>query len=147
MIRRYNSRDNPEWLRMRRALWPDIARDPNREKQDTERWLARHDATVFVFDREDHDRLGGFLEAGERAFADGCDTQPVGYIEGWFVDADLRGQGIGRTLMTAAEQWAKARGYRELASDAQLEAAQSQAAHVQLGFTEVERAVRYKKLL
>jgi aminoglycoside 6'-N-acetyltransferase I len=145
MIRRYNSRDNPEWLRMRSALWPDLAGD-NRQMQDAERWLARHDAAVFFFARDD-DRLGGFLEVGERAFADGCDTQPVGYIEGWFVDADLRGQGIGRELMTAAEQWAKGRGYRELASDAQLEAAQSQAAHIQVGFTEVERAVRYRKLL
>lgn len=39
--------------------------------------------------------LVGFLEAGLRSHADGCDTaQPVGYIEGWFVEDAFRRQGI-----------------------------------------------------
>jgi hypothetical protein len=38
-------------------------------------------------------------------------------------------------------------GYRELASDALLDAIDSQRAHQSLGFIEVERAVRYRKRL
>ena len=48
---------------------------------------------VFVVDRS-KGKLGGFLEAGIRKYAEGCDTSPVGYIEGWYVDEDLRDQGI-----------------------------------------------------
>ena len=42
-------------------------------------------------------------EASVRPLADGCTTQPVGYIKGWFVDSDVRRQGVGRKLVEAAE--------------------------------------------
>lgn len=148
MIRQFRSAaDQQEWLRMRRTLWPELAASAAREIEDAREWLARRDAVVFVFDRAIGDRLGGFLEIGERPFADGCDTHPVAFLEGWYVDSDLRGRGIGRALIVAGEDWAKSCGYREFASDALLDAVQSQAAHLQVGFTEVERAVRYKKRL
>jgi hypothetical protein len=42
----------------------------------------------------------------------------VAYLEGWYVDRDVRRHGIGAALVHAAEAWARERGYRELASDA-----------------------------
>jgi len=59
----------------------------------------------------------------------------------------VRRQGIGAALVRAAEAWARARGYREFASDAQLHNVDSQRAHMALGLTEVERAVLYRKVL
>ncbi len=79
--------------------------------------------------------------------ADSCETSPVAYLEGWWVDADVRGQGIGAALIFAAEAWARARGYSEFASDTTLDNTLSQVAHERLGFVEVERAVLYRKAL
>jgi aminoglycoside 6'-N-acetyltransferase I len=50
-------------------------------------------------------------------------------------------------LLRAAEAWARKRGYREFASDVFLDNVASQEAHLALGFSEVERAVRYRKPL
>ncbi len=145
MIRAYRNSDKPEWIRMRRALWPALAYDGVLEARDGEQWLARKDAAIFVFEPDMSDRLGGFLEVGERPFADGCNSCPVGFIEGWYVDPAFRGRGIGRALMRAAERWSLTCGYCEIASDTHLEWSESQAAHLKLGFAEVERVVRYKK--
>ena len=107
-------------------------------------WLARPDATIAVCVRASGG-LCGFAEAAARPYADGCRTSPVAFLEGWYVDPDSRGTGLGRLLVGAVETWARERGLRELASDALLDNAQSQKAHERLGFLEVERAVRYWK--
>lgn len=146
-IRRYESPDLAEWMRMRRELWPELPADEAAQRADCDAWLDRNNAIVLVVQRDDTPRLAGFIEVGEREFADGCDTSPVAYLEGWFVDEDVRGRGIGRELVQAAEQWAIAKGYREFASDALLENVPSQRAHNAVGFAEVERAVRYAKQL
>src|SRR5262249_21294722 len=91
--------------------------------------------------------LCGFVEASIRPFVDGCKTRPVGYIEGWFVDAEMRRQGIGRSLVIAAEQWAKAHGCTEMASDAHLENTVSVRAHEALGYEESVRAVHFRKAI
>jgi aminoglycoside 6'-N-acetyltransferase I len=146
-IRAYRPSDRTEWLRMRRALWPDIADGNRSEEADADNWLAREDAVLFVAERSEGEKLAGFAEVGERDYADGCDTSPVVYLEGWYVDPDLRRQGVGAALIRAVEAWARSRNHTELASDALLENTPSQQAHTSLGFEEVERAVRYRKPL
>jgi aminoglycoside 6'-N-acetyltransferase I len=132
---------------MRRELWPELPPDEAVQRADCEAWIARKNSIILVAERSESSRLCGFVEAGEREFADGCETSPVAYLEGWFVDEDRRGRGIGRQLVQAAEEWAIANGYREFASDALLEDLPSQRAHASVGFVEVERAVRYAKRL
>ena len=104
------------------------------------------DLEVFVAERADGS-LAGFVEAGTRPYADGCDTSPVGYVEAWYVDPDVRRQGLGRSLLVAAESWARARGYREMASDARLDNVVSHGAHRSAGYEEVDRVVQFRKLL
>jgi aminoglycoside 6'-N-acetyltransferase I len=92
--------------------------------------------------------LIGFLEAGLRSYADGCDpTRPIGYIEGGFVAEPYRHQGIGAALLRAAEDWARAQGCTEMASDTQLDNVPSQRVHESLGFQVTERAILYRKPL
>jgi aminoglycoside 6'-N-acetyltransferase I len=146
-IRPYQPADLTEWMRMRRELWPELPADEPAQRADCEAWLARKNSAVLVAQRSGSSLLCGFIEVGEREFADGCETSPVAYLEGWFVDEDLRGQGIGRHLVDAAEEWAVTHGYREFASDALLENLPSQRVHNAVGFVEVERAVRYAKQL
>lgn len=146
-IRPYRASDRAEWLRLRRALWPELLDDDRKEDLDADEWLARPDAGVLVVERPSADGLCGFVEVGERLYADGCDTTPVAYIEGWFVDPDVRRQGLGTALLLASEAWARTRGYRELASDTELANSQSHHAHTSLGFIEVERSIKYRKVL
>jgi len=143
-IRRATSEDESEWLRMRLALWPEHAPDAHRAEVD--KILSDPLQPTFVAVRADG-RLGGFLEAGTRKYAEGCSTSPVGYIEGWYVDEDLRGQGLGRRLVQAAEEWARARGLTEMASDTWLENEGSIQAHLKLGYQETERLVQFVKKL
>ena len=54
---------------------------------------------------------------------------------------------MGRALVAAAEEWARAQGYSEVASDALVENEASHRAHRALGFDEVERSVAFRKSL
>ena len=60
-------------------------------------------------------------ELAERPFAEGCTTQPVAYLEGWYVAPEAGGLGVGGPHIAAAEEWAREHGHRELASDTELE--------------------------
>jgi aminoglycoside 6'-N-acetyltransferase I len=143
-IRVYTAADHAEWLRLRGALSPH--HEPAAEAEDAAAWLARVDAAVIVAARPTG-RLAGFAEVGARPYADGCATSPVAYLEGWYVDPDVRRVGVGAALVRAAVSWARSLGFGELASDALLENLGSQRAHEALGFSEVERSVKYRLAL
>lgn len=148
-IRSVQIEDRAEWLRLLQSLYPHHPQSEHVPLVDA--FLARtpHDellpSEVFVCERPDA-RLAGFLELSVRDYAEGCSGRTP-YVESWYVDPDVRGRGLGRLLMSAAEQWAKERGYGELASDAELDNAGSHKAHQALGFEEVERTVHFRKRL
>ena len=141
--RPYRDADWAEWLRMSMALFHSAAED---HTNDMRAFSQRSDAQVFIAERDDGS-VAGFVEVGARDYADGCDTSPVGYIEAWYVDPDVRRRGFGRALLKAAETWANERGYQELASDAELDNAISRAAHGRAGFEEVEQIAQFRKRL
>jgi len=145
LIRYATHSDQTEWLRMRSALWPDCPIEDHHSEMQEQLNDPAHNA-VFVVER-DTGKLGGFLEASLRAYADGCHTSPVGYIEGWYVDKDLRQQGVGGLLVKAAEQWAIDRGCQEMASDCELDNDVSFRAHLALGYEEVDRTIQFRKTL
>ena len=134
--------ERAEWLRMRRALWDDCPED--QQEREIDEILGSDTEEIFVAERPDG-ALCGFLEAAIRSRADGCDSSPVGYIEGWFVDEDVRRLGIGRALVEAAEVWARSLGCRQMASDAELWNLVSHQAHGALGYQETARLVLFKK--
>jgi len=101
---------------------------------------------VLVADRGDG-ALAGFVEIGSRNYAEGCESTPVAYLEGWYVDTDMRRTGLGAKLVHAAEAWARTRGYSEMASDTELANEISLQAHLALGYEEVERQICFKKRL
>jgi aminoglycoside 6'-N-acetyltransferase I len=83
--------------------------------------------------------LVGFLEAGLRSHADGGNPAcAVGFIEGWYVLSDYRLQGIGRNPVAAAENWARAHGCAEMASDTWIDNEVAQRVHEALGYTVVD---------
>ena len=143
-IRRATAADRPEWLRMRLLLWP--AEERSELEAELDSMLQDPGTPVFVVERPGG-RLGGFLEAATRPYADGCSTRPVGYIEGWFVDQDVRRQGLGGMLVAAAEEWAGSLGLSEMASDTGLSNQDGLSAHLALGYKETERLIHFAKAL
>jgi aminoglycoside 6'-N-acetyltransferase I len=101
---------------------------------------------VFVALLEDQ-RAVGFIEIRLRDCAESANSSPVAYIEGWFVLAECRRQGVGKALVEAAENWALASGCTEMASDTQIENTLSIAAHERLGYKQVERLVCFLKAI
>jgi aminoglycoside 6'-N-acetyltransferase I len=145
-IRAATPGDHAGWLDLRRALWPDLSDVLQRDEMTA--WRARPDGVVLIaVETTAANRVVGFVEVGTRSVADGCESSPVAYLEGWYVDAGMRRRGIGAALVRAAEDWARGRGFREFASDAELANTLSQQAHGALGFKEVGRSVLYVKAL
>jgi aminoglycoside 6'-N-acetyltransferase I len=143
-LRRATPADKPEWLRMRLLLWPYGTEEGFTADMDD--LLADPLSPVFVAVRPEG-RLGGFLEAGTRKYAEGGESSPVGYIEGWYVDEDLRGMGLGTALVQAAEEWAREQGLIEMGSDTWLDNEASIQAHLKMGYEEAERLVHFIKKL
>jgi aminoglycoside 6'-N-acetyltransferase I len=133
---------------LRLALWPNgtlAEHETEARAQALGQPLSTMPLTTLV---ADDGELVGFAEVGLRSHADGCNAErPVGYLEGWFVVPARRGQGIGRALVAAAEDWARAQGCREMASDTWLDNEGSQRAHAALGFEVVDRCVHFRKPL
>lgn len=144
-IREIGPEDHDEWLRMRAALWPHSSPEELREETGLFFSGERED-DVLVSPRQGGG-LQGFVELSIRPYVDGCSTNNVGYIEGWYVDPDMRGQGIGRELVRAAELWARSRGCTEMGSDTEFENEASQMAHQALGYQITERLVLFRKEL
>lgn len=135
--------DKPELVRLRVALWPDCSAAMHRYEM---RDFAKPSRVrcILVLDRGGR-RLGGFIELSVRPRVDGSMSGRVGYVEGWWVDPDLRGAGWGRKMIRAAEAWTAARGLTELASDAELANPGGIAAHQACGFRETFRVVQFLK--
>ena len=137
--------DLGEWLRLRVLLWDQTTEDDHREEMVD---IIEHADTQFVAIAElDDGRLVGFLEASIRTHVEDCETDHVGYLEGWYVDPDYRRAGIGARMVEQAEQWARAHGCTEMASDAEVENTVSQKAHEKLGYSETSRLVHLRKEL
>jgi aminoglycoside 6'-N-acetyltransferase I len=143
-VRTLQAGDKAEYVRMRAALWPD--EDAAELASEVDGMMADQDQVIFVAERPSGG-LCGMVEARVRAFANGVDEQPCAFVEGWWVDADVRRTGVGRALIEAVERWARERGFHELGSDALLDNVVSQRAHLALGFEERERTISFRKLL
>lgn len=74
-VRRLEPADRDAWRRMRHALWPQESEEEHGHGMAA--WEARDDAAVFVAARPGGS-VCGFVEAGTRSYADGCETSPVG---------------------------------------------------------------------
>jgi aminoglycoside 6'-N-acetyltransferase I len=132
---------------MRQALWPEDG--THSHAQEIEQYFAgelRMPLEVLLA-VDDRGEPIGFAELSIRPYAEGCTTNRVAYLEGWYVETDARRRGVGRALVAAAEQWALAQGCSEFGSDALLENETSAAAHRALGFEEVEQIRCFRKPL
>ena len=143
-VRQMNASDRAAWADMRAALWPEATVAGH--AQDIEQILASDDTWGFIAETADG-APAGFAEISVRRYANGCETQPVPFLEGIWVEPPLRRHGIGRLLVEHVEAFVAARGFREIGSDALIENTASHAAHRGWGFSETERVVYFRKPL
>jgi aminoglycoside 6'-N-acetyltransferase I len=150
IIRQAGPQDVVELAQMCHRLWPESNADDHAlELAPLLAGKPKGNLPATVFLAESADGLAlGFIEVGSRSHADGCDpSQPVGFLEGWYVKPEFRRKRIAARLLAEAEQWARDLGYKEMASDTWLANWESQQVHAALGFEVVDRCVHYRKTL
>jgi aminoglycoside 6'-N-acetyltransferase I len=143
-VRELTSADHAVWRRMRRLLWPDAT--GRGHDADIEEILDAEDAWGFIAESADSEPLG-FAEISIRKAANGCESQPVPFLEGIWVEPRSRRRRIGARLIAHVETFLKARGFRELGSDSLIENQVAHDAHAGWGFSETERVVYFRKPL
>ena len=142
-VRQLQEKDLPEWFRLRQHLWDELSEDEH--KSEMLDIYEHSDSQLVLIAEIDSGKFVGFLEASIRPFVEDCDTDHVGYLEGWFVEPQYRRYGIGRELVKSAEKWARKKGCTEMASDAEVGNDLSLKAHQKLGYDETSRLVHLRK--
>jgi aminoglycoside 6'-N-acetyltransferase I len=139
-----------ELARMCELLWPGSSMEEHRKELEPILRSGMYGTLpmAILVAVDESGALTGFIQAGLRSHADGCDiARPVGFVEGWFVHEPFRRQGIGKALMCSAEDWARQQGCREMASDTWIDDEMSIDAHQALGFEIVDRCIHFRKPL
>lgn len=120
--------------------------DPSELEPGFASLTASSEAACFL--AYDGDKAIGFAQCQLRHdYVEGCETSPVGFLEGIYVDEGCRLGGVGRQLLTACEEWARSVGCTEFASDCELDNRASLAWHMKNGFTEMGRTIWFAKKL
>ncbi len=143
-VRLATAADIEAWSEQRALLWPQL--DTHEHAVEAVQWMADASTDALLAVANDGSLLG-FAEVGLRDYAEGCETSPVGYVEGWYVAESARRTGVGRALIRAAEDWARSKGCSEMASDTEAHNEVSQEAHERLGYQRVETIVVYRRSL
>jgi aminoglycoside 6'-N-acetyltransferase I len=137
------TKDNlDEWVNLRSKLWPPSISD-NFEEEVLEILADPKSSAFLAFDNS----FIGLVEISIHDYADGCDTRNVGFIEGLYAEPAYRRRGIAKLLIDKSFEWFKVNGCREVASDSLIDNQASIDFHLALGFNEVERVVKYARLL
>ena len=134
------------WAQMRHQLWPwDDARSHADEARSM--YLSGNPGCIALIARIG-ERLVGFAEARLRHdYVEGCQTSPVCFLEGIFIEEDCRRDGLASRLCDHVASWAREQGCSEFASNALLENSESHAFHEAIGFEETERLVYFRREL
>lgn len=132
-----------DWSLLRHRLWPDASPAEHRAELQA---LSDNEAGFIVYDLAGV--AIGFADVSLRQdYVNGCDTSPVAFLEGIYVEEAFRGQGIAAALIDEVTRWAIRQGVSELGSDADISNVDSHRMHAALGFEETERVVYFRKII
>ena len=136
IIREYKETDFNDWKRLRMELWPEATKAEHEEEMAviSSGEVFCYELGWSVFVAEENSKLVGFIESSLRESICECESSPIGYIEGWYVDKNNRKNGVGKLLTEEAEKWAKSKGCSNMASDVEFDNKASLEAHQSLGY-------------
>ena len=141
---RARAEDAPRLAELVGIVWPEHSAEELTEIVGD--YIASDDSAVY-YECVDGLPVGAALCALRRDYVEGCETSPVGYLEGVAVREAYRERGIARRLVAECEQWARERGCTEFASDCELTNTASLRFHLAVGFSEENRIICFKKML
>ncbi len=128
--------------RLALMLWPENSFEEL--FQEFSNMIEDENSALFLI--KDNDRFIGFAQCQLRFdYVEGTESSPVGYLEGIYILEDYRKKGMGRKLVAECEQWSKARGCSEFASDVELGNIESYHFHIGIGFKEENRVICFAK--
>jgi aminoglycoside 6'-N-acetyltransferase I len=134
-----NQEDFRDWLDLAMQVWPDCPINDLTEIIQSSRQAG------FLIRNETRQVIGLMNLSLRYDFVPDATQSPVGYVEGIYIKAEYRKQGVGAALIQYAEQWAYEQGCIELALDALLENPESHEFYAKVGFREVERVIFFIK--
>jgi len=123
-------------------LWPDCSFDE--EFENYKHIIGAGNEVCYLF--KDWDKYIAFIHVSIRNdYVEGATDLPVAYIEAVYVKIEYQRQGIARKLIRVAEEWAKQKGVKQIASDTNITNLASINFHKKIGFEEAERIVCFIK--
>lgn len=144
MIRKAKMNDLPVLTELALELWPQHAAD--KMYYDLGKIMTAGESVFFLAYAEEVPV--GYAQCQLRHdYVEGTETSPVGYLEGIYVKAAAREQGFASKLMKACEDWARAEGCIEFASDCHIDDEAGLMFHLKLGFKEANRIICFSKSL
>lgn len=142
MIREARKEEALVLAQMARKIWGNDSVEEF--KKEFEEFAENQNMVSFII-YEDSNPIGFANLSIRYDYVEGCETTPVAYLEGIYVDEKYRNRGYGRDLVKACEDWAKDRNIKEFASDCELTNSSSLAFHKAIGFEEANRIICFKK--
>ena len=141
-VRQASPADLAEVTRLALLLWP--GHEPEALSADLAPLLDQPDAAIFLCEAKGHQI--GFAQCQlRRDYVEGCETSPVGYLEGVYVEEGHRRRGVASALVAACQDWARTQGCSEFASDCELDNADSLRFHLGVGFEEANRIICFTR--
>ncbi|MFW0736922.1 aminoglycoside 6'-N-acetyltransferase [Flavobacterium sp. T12S277] len=125
-------------------LWNDCSFD---EEFESYKSIIDSENEICYVVRDQEDYIAFVHLSTRNDYVEGAEDLPVAYMEAIYVKPAYQKQGIARRLTKVAEDWAKQKGFKQIASDTDLGNSASIDFHQKAGFTEVERIVCFIKNL
>ena len=142
MIKVANKNDSKTLAHMARKIWGNDSVEELEKEFDE--FVSNPEMASFI--KYVDEKPVGFANVSIRYdYVEGCETSPVGYLEGIYVEDCYRNNNFARELVIACEDWVKNKGIKEFASDCELTNLGSLAFHLAIGFSEANRIICFKK--
>lgn len=123
-------------------LWPENEYEDLKNEYYTLLKSENHKVFLYIVD----DLPIAFIQLSIRSdYVEGSESNPVGYVEGIFVNPNLRRQGISKELMIKGEEWVKEKGCKQIGSDIEYDNDTSYHFHINIGFKEANRIICFIK--
>jgi len=137
------NKDNiQEWTNMALALFPESTFE---EEFELNQKVLDSESEIGALYYQDDAYVGYMHLAIRNDYVNGTDTSPVVFVEAIYVSPEYRKQAIASAFINYAENYAKEKGIKQLASDCLIENQVSEIFHKRCGFVEKERVICFVK--